>query len=520
LKSVVLLNVNINSWTSEKLDHMSHDMVGMDKKLDRMSHTICEELSRLYTRLDSVKTNFGANSSNLIQNCPANQKARHVIDSIHELLEGRSRLLEGVSPQGAEPADGIARGGRADQLPYFINELSSLANELSDRINQLSNLLKQNKDNDEFESQPLWDIMDEIAALVENLKCVIREANSMEATWRQAMPHGRVADTNQRESRAIYIQNNYFAADLSTRPSPHVLPILPETTRKPFSLPVLPHGLGSPSSEPERCPIDIESDRRTWTGDVVVQHSSVLKTFFSPDRVCLADAAVRSAAVSKQTLARLTQWSRPDSPSQMLWIRGPYTPARNLENPLTRLAAKLAAIARQSSVPSVSYFCPLASQTPCIPPRQHGETTESAPLMALLYALIWQVVELLPPLFESEMDLSAELFERLAREQLMWEDVFVILKDMVALVPEPIFCILEGVQRLEQSNIDSYLSKFITVLREVGGGMTRMHVLLVTTGTSSTLRDAIPTNETCAEEYLSKGGFKEDLARHSDKFWI
>jgi hypothetical protein len=499
---------------------MNHNMVGMDEKLDQISRKICEALSRLYTRLDSVKTNFEANSSNLIQNCPANQKAQHVIDSIHELLQRRSRLLEGVSSQGAEPAEGIPRGGRVDQLPDFINELSSYANQLSDRIDQLSHLRKQNKDNEDFESQPLWDIIDEIAILVENLKCVIREANSMEATWRQATPHDRVVETSQRQSRTIYIQNNYFAADLSTRPSLQVPPILPETTRKSFSLPVLPHVLDTKSSDVERCTIDMETDRRPWNRDVAVQHSSVLKAFFSPDRVCLADAAVRSAPVSKQTLARLTRWSQPNSPARMLWMRGPYTPARNLENPLTRLAAKLATMARQSGVPFISYFCPLAQQTPCMPQRQHGEMTESAPLTALLYALIWQVVQLLPPLFESEMDLSAELFERLARAQLTWEDVLAILKDIVALVPGPMFCILEGVQRLEQSNTNSYLSKFIAVLRELGGGLTRMHVLLVTTGTSTTLRDAIPTNETCTEEYLGGGGFREDLARHSDKFWL
>lgn len=209
---------------------------------------------------------------------------------------------------------------------------------------------------------------------------------------------------------------------------------------------------------------------------------------------------------------RLVEWSRGESPSQTLWIRGRYTPTRGLENPITRVAVKLIATADElrPRIPVISIFCQPDVRTNLKSP----EPAETKGLTSVLYALIRQVLQILPPRLEMDIDMSESRLQCLTGRKDTWKGALTILEDLVSRMDRPAFCILEGLQYLEHSGTQKYLKKLLEVLRHRA-----LHVLFLTTGSVGRLNDTISKDETLGGDDLRIGGLKEDLERHSQIFW-
>jgi hypothetical protein len=246
--------------------------------------------------------------------------------------------------------------------------------------------------------------------------------------------------------------------------------------------------------------------------DEVIANSRYLEDFFSRDRILLPSAAVNPATVNKQTLVRLLRWSQASSPSQTLWIRGPYTPTRDSKNHMTRIGLKLVSLAHKHrhNVPMISFFCQLNSAKNL----QLNETAEMKALTAVLYALIRQILEILPLPLENDIDLTESRFQHLNGTRGVWKDALMILEDLVGCITQPVFCILDGLQWLEHTSTQKHLRNLLEVLRR-----NYLHVLYITTGSSTSLEDNISRDETLREQDLCSGAVKEDLRRYSQKFW-
>jgi hypothetical protein len=171
---------------------------------------------------------------------------------------------------------------------------------------------------------------------------------------------------------------------------------------------------------------------------------------------------------------------------------------------------KLVAFGEQANLRMVTYFANF--ETPKW--LGLGEPAEAKFVRSVLYALIRQMVELLPDQFEGNIDISQRRIRRLDGTEASWEEALTMLDDLIRVLPHPVFCVLDGVQCLEHAGTEQYLRRLIDILRK-----SDLNVLYLTTGTCRSLRDAIPLKEMVTEEDLRSGGQEEDLERHCQEFW-
>uniref|UniRef100_L7JF66 Uncharacterized protein n=1 Tax=Pyricularia oryzae (strain P131) TaxID=1143193 RepID=L7JF66_PYRO1 len=233
----------------------------------------------------------------------------------------------------------------------------------------------------------------------------------------------------------------------------------------------------------------------TCTRDAVALHTAVYEDYFDRTRVRLpGDLSNSPVTVQASTLAALSAWtaSRERGP---LWLAGrPFVEARDLANPLTRLAAAFVDLADRSAIPTASYFCEL---------RRDGRGRLSAEVrgaLALAYALIRQMVELLLVEFETAVDMSAGRLARLDGTTGTWQEVVVLMGDLLGLMPATFFCVVDGLQWLDGRDSERYLADVVGVLRRRG-----VKVLYTTTGRSGVLVNALEAGEAVEVQVRRRG---------------
>jgi hypothetical protein len=168
----------------------------------------------------------------------------------------------------------------------------------------------------------------------------------------------------------------------------------------------------------------------------------------------------------------------PDEPSQFLWLKGEYVPAKDSANKVTTIAADFVEQAHKTDIPIISYFC------------KHSENKPKKAVTALLYALIRQTVELLPSeSTTTTIDMSEERFQSLDGEADTWDAALALFHDIIGLLDSlncTAFCVLEGIHWLDGKSAESSLHQLLEAL-----GKTDLKVLFATTGKSTVLLNTI-----------------------------
>ncbi len=168
---------------------------------------------------------------------------------------------------------------------------------------------------------------------------------------------------------------------------------------------------------------------KEWLAHDVALSSAHLEDFFDRDRVRLPCDPTGPAMIRREVLERIIQWtSSAENDSPLLWLDGPPIEADGFDNPLSMLAAKFIELASASRVPVLSYFCGLQPHEPA------GLTREEHGLLALVSALIRQMVELLLPAFDTDTDLSSSRFRKLDGTVSSWQESVELLRCLAILV--------------------------------------------------------------------------------------
>ncbi|KAK2025668.1 hypothetical protein LX32DRAFT_50475 [Colletotrichum zoysiae] len=191
--------------------------------------------------------------------------------------------------------------------------------------------------------------------------------------------------------------------------------------------------------------------------------------------------------VSPEVLRNISEWAKAPA-LNLLWLDSEPMQCDDFDNPITMVAAKVISLAEQSRTPVMSHFCELRRGQEL---RLGNGSKEEQSLVGLVYSLIRQLVELLPPVFEASSNFSAEKFDSLDGTIQCLHAALSTLTDLAGLMPGPVFCIIDGFHWLNDRSTDNCLSEFVRVLR--GGPL---KVLLSTTGRSVVLRTEIPRSET------------------------
>lgn len=203
---------------------------------------------------------------------------------------------------------------------------------------------------------------------------------------------------------------------------------------------------------------------QVYRGSDIAVHSAHLEDLFSWTHVDpFSETGVPTPLLSEATfVSRLRAFANNTVASQILYAHGPYY-QNDSENILRRSSAGYASLAREASVPVVSYFVELSHEEP--PANRTRETVE---LTALICALIRQVVDLLPAQFESSARMDQERFAELDGKLRTWDQAVEIFADLVQCVQMPIVLfVIDGLNFVEDDFLERKIEKLVNCFEDL-----------------------------------------------------
>ncbi|KAK4184800.1 hypothetical protein QBC35DRAFT_440674 [Podospora australis] len=225
------------------------------------------------------------------------------------------------------------------------------------------------------------------------------------------------------------------------------------------------------------------------TAEEVSINSAHLEDHFQRDRVRLPCGHLGPFQAPRLVIQRLAVWTYGGTGTNVLWIEGPPNHSDDLDNPVTVLAAQFTEMAALTKLPIISYFCELRRGD-----RLRGDNSpEQQALLSLASSILRQMIELLLPLFETDVDFSVARFSRLDGSADSWDEAKRLFNDLLPLMPDAgkIFCIIDGLHWLEDRSTDELLTDFVEVMRR-----SRMKVLFTTSGRAPSLRESVSAEDT------------------------
>ncbi|KAL9599906.1 MAG: hypothetical protein Q9219_003539 [cf. Caloplaca sp. 3 TL-2023] len=172
----------------------------------------------------------------------------------------------------------------------------------------------------------------------------------------------------------------------------------------------------------------------------------------------------RRALINPEIQQQLQSWDRQPRP-RGLWIQGPHNTSSLSQN--TLIAASLTALAEKRHVPYVFYFVDNKAFTL----NSDSRPSHQKALFDMVFFLAVQFAWLLPTTFVTTLDLSTERLEKLQENALSVDDAMDFVCDLRSLAPLIMYCIIDGVQGLENREDIQVTRDLQNVLRR----LTSMH---------------------------------------------
>ncbi|KAJ0123668.1 hypothetical protein J7T55_012135 [Diaporthe amygdali] len=231
------------------------------------------------------------------------------------------------------------------------------------------------------------------------------------------------------------------------------------------------------------------------SSDDVALNSRHLEDYFSRDRVRLHANDSAPMPFEPETISRVTDWSNGEA-VPMLWIDGPVMDCEEERNPLPMLTAQLIELTARSHLHVISYFCELSRSV-------EAAEREAQATVSLVYSLIRQLIELLPPEFEAPVDFSEARFRRLDGTLKSCDESMQMFEDLLNLVPAAtVFCFIDGLHLVDDKRVEESLQLFLRQLRRDNG---KLRVLFTTSGRSACLAKELKVEETLMIDSYRKG---------------
>ncbi|KAI0536018.1 hypothetical protein GGR58DRAFT_476733 [Xylaria digitata] len=146
--------------------------------------------------------------------------------------------------------------------------------------------------------------------------------------------------------------------------------------------------------------------------------------------------------ITEPVRRRIEVWAT-NQRSDKLWIQGPYE--RTHPSHTTFTAMCLVALANNSNIPCLSYFCSLGVHDTA----EGLYPTSQDTLTDMVKSFVVQILLLLPDDMEATPSLSRSRFEKLLNDPLDIEESMLLFRDLRALTPPYIHCVIDAAQELE-----------------------------------------------------------------------
>jgi hypothetical protein len=228
---------------------------------------------------------------------------------------------------------------------------------------------------------------------------------------------------------------------------------------------------------------------------ILQQDSSPLQDYFDNNEQIHPFGRDQRLEISSSIAKALFDWTQ-TNPSLPLAIEG--SRPLGLPGRLTLVSACYISVARKHNIPVISHFC--ASS-----PR----TNKKAGLIALVYSLIRQLIELAPPMLDcdSNCDLSGERFRRLNGTIASWNDALAILDTLLRYRPPVLFCVIDALDVLEvevddtdTDTLEQYVKGLVTTLSShntrLPATAQQAQAVTAVTATATNTDTPIPSNST------------------------
>lgn len=197
-----------------------------------------------------------------------------------------------------------------------------------------------------------------------------------------------------------------------------------------------------------------------------------------------------------QVVSALEEWTT--SGSQILCIAGPN---QVVDTPPTiMVATDYVASAIQAQIPVISYFCELPRRGTKL---SSGMTAEMKGLIALTYALIRQLIELLPSFMSYTEILGEQKLAKVDGSVGSYDEAITVLGELLDLSPPMLFCVIDGLEVLDDRSTTKHMTAFINTLRghriyrnpPAEGSGRVLKILFTTAGRSKSLLTNLKENE-------------------------
>ncbi|KAF5008483.1 hypothetical protein FDECE_5242 [Fusarium decemcellulare] len=244
---------------------------------------------------------------------------------------------------------------------------------------------------------------------------------------------------------------------------------------------------------------DVTNEGSIHSENMLEKAYQTLDMSFDKQRVKLAAEGFHASETSPRMLQSLVDWLEDETePSTFIWLQGPTTWAEDHENPTSMLAAKFTEMAGEiklssgNPMPLISYFCSTSRRSP----REGNPTREAEGVVALIYALLRQLLDVIYNSSSREPEVQASLSQleyqtsNLDGSMRTWNEALSALSGAVGIVPMGMLTVIDGLHWLDGRETEESLRGLVKCLRRGN-----LRVMFTTSGRSGVLLEELTPEE-------------------------
>ncbi|KAL4910354.1 hypothetical protein BDW74DRAFT_144934 [Aspergillus multicolor] len=199
-----------------------------------------------------------------------------------------------------------------------------------------------------------------------------------------------------------------------------------------------------------------EKQKHKYTRVEIQLASAHLEDYFDNDNQ-LASYEPTDVVVEEDVLESLKTWST-DTYSQILAV-GSVLNSTSASS-IGLIATCYASLARNMNLPVIAHPCSVP------PTAKDGMTLVQQGLIALVYSLIRQLLEYLPPVVNgsSTHTVKAEDFTLLDGTLASWKEVLSLVDTLLYYAPPLLLCVVDGLDQLQDPSTDEYIRSLLRIL--------------------------------------------------------
>lgn len=167
-----------------------------------------------------------------------------------------------------------------------------------------------------------------------------------------------------------------------------------------------------------------------------------------------------AVALPNEMFARLRDWISSDK-SEILWVAG--TTDHCYPSKMSAIAATMGKLFAEAKPMVVFHFCDL----PNLRTIRDGRSVEAIGLMSMVYSLIQQLIEHVPPQFDSSNDFGLNRFTPLDGNIGTLDGALELLRDLIPHCLPYIVFIVDGIERLDYREGHQGCKDVVNTLRQL-----------------------------------------------------